>query len=198
MRLKKDLEGKATIKIDTIIKDRQTIATTRSFEKDYTKFEELKERISTFTICSAEKLRSQKSLCNSLIVFVKTNKHWKNQTQYSQNIVVKLPFPTNSTIELVKFAQFALQCIFKEGLLYKKAGVILMNFSAENEHQLSLFENSNPKHKSLMKVIDTYNKSVSNKKIKFACQDLKKTWKIKQENLSPKYTTNIKDIITVK
>ena len=46
------------------------IATTRSFEKSLTKFEDISERVSTFTASCSEKLRNQNSHCNMIMVFV--------------------------------------------------------------------------------------------------------------------------------
>ena len=46
--------------------------------------------------------------------------------------------------------------------------------------------------------IDHLNKKFKTTAIKLANQDLQRTWKMKQEHLSPKYTTKINDIITVK
>ena len=40
--------------------------------------------------------------------------------------------------------------------------------------------------------------SYGQQKIKIASQDLKRIWKMKQEKLSPKYTTKLEDIIVVK
>jgi len=39
---------------------------------------------------------------------------------------------------------------------------------------------------------------IGQKKIKLACQDLGRTWKMNQEKLSPSYSTRIDDIITLK
>jgi len=47
-------------------------------------------------------------------------------------------------------------------------------------------------------VMDGLNNSIGQKKLKLACQDLGRTWKMKQERLSPRYTTRIDEIITVK
>ena len=49
-----------------------------------------------------------------------------------------------------------------------------------------------------MSAIDGLNKKYKADKIKLANQDLKRTWKMRQERLSPKFTTNIKDILIVK
>lgn len=196
LRLKHDLQGIPTLDMETI-QPKKNIATTRSFEKNYTELEQLKERITTFAVSCAEKLRRQKSCCNTIMVFIHTNGHRKDLPQYSRNIVVKLPFPTNSSIELAQFACQALERIFKKGFSYKKAGVIVMDFSSENSTQLNIFENSNAKHIPLMHAIDKINDSFGQQKIKLASQDLKKVWKMKQEKLSPRYTTNLDEIITI-
>ena len=73
-----------------------------------------------------------------------------------------------------------------------------MDFTPQNTEQVKLFENSNPKHKALMQAVDKINLSIGKAKIKLACQDLQKTWKMKQEKLSPCYTTRLSDIIEIK
>jgi len=196
LRLKHDLQGIPTLDLETL-QPKKNIATTRSFEKNYTELEQLKERITTFAVSCAEKLRKQNSCCNTIMVFIHTNELREELPQYSRNIVVKLPFPTNSNIELAKFANDALEKIFKKGFYYKKAGVIVMDFSPKNIKQLKLFENCNPKHVPLMQAIDKINASFGQQKIKLASQDLKRVWKMKQERLSPRYTTKLDEIITI-
>ena len=196
LRLKHDLQGIPTLDME-MLQPKKTIATTRSFEKNYTEFEQLNERITTFAVSCAEKLRKQNSCCNSIMVFIHTNGNRHDLPQYSRNIVVKLPFPTNSSIELAKFANQALGRIFRKGFHYKKAGVIVMDLSPENQKQLKIFENSNTKHVPLMEAIDKINTSYGQQKIRLASQDLKRVWKMKQEKLSPRYTTNLNEIITI-
>ena len=189
--------GVQTLKIEDV-KPKKNIATTRSFERNLTELKDIKERITTFAVSCSEKLRQQHSVCTSIMVFIRTNYHREELEQYQNNIILRLPFPTNSSIELAKFANQALELIFKPNFAYKKAGVIIMGFKPEDEIQLSLFENSNPKHHFLMKTIDQINNSLGQQKIKLASQDLKKMWKMKQARLSPRYTTKLSDIIIVK
>lgn len=197
LRLKKELEGQSTLDLESP-KNKKMIATTRSFEKSMTKFEDISERVSTFTASCSEKLRKQKSHCNMVMVFVQSNYFRKDQPQYSRNIIINTDFPTNSTIELNHYAQIGLKAIFKEGYNYKKAGVIVMGLTPNNETQLSFFNTSNPRHQPLMSVVDKLNKSYGKNKIKFANQSLGRQWKMKQEKLSKSYTTRIDEIITVK
>lgn len=197
LRLKKELEGKSTLDLESP-KNKKMIATTRSFEKSMTKLVDISERVATFTASCSEKLRKQKSHCNMVMVFVQSNYFRKDQPQYSRNIIINTDFPTNSTIELNHYAQIGLKAIFKEGYNYKKAGVVVMGLTPNSETQLSFFNTSNPSHQPLMSVVDKLNKSYGKNKIKFANQSLGRQWKMKQEKLSKSYTTRIDEIITVK
>ncbi len=196
LRLKRELEGIPCLALEEV-QNKQNIATTRSFDSNLIDYDKIQERVSTFAVSCAEKLRKQQSCCNALMVFIHTNGHRQDMPQYSQNIVIKLPYPTNSNIELVHFATIALQKIYKKGYAYKKAGVVVMEFTPENIAQVKLFENPNPKHKALMQAVDKINLSIGKAKIKLACQDLQKTWKMKQEKLSPCYTTRLADVIEI-
>ena len=195
-RLQDDLNGIPTLEMEPV-ELKQSIATTRTFESDYRNFEEVRERIVTFAVSCAEKLRSQHSLCNALTVFVESNRFKENDEQYSNQAVIKLPYPTSSGIELSEFALQGLHAIFKKGIGYKRAGVILMNFVPDNEYQQSLFYKSNPKHAKLMETVDKINTKFGQQKVRLATQD-KKIHKMRQERLSPNYTTKLSDIIEIK
>ena len=196
IRLKQELSGTSTLDIE-IAQPKKSIATTRSFDTNYTEYEQLHERVATFAVACSEKLRKQHSCCNTLMVFIHTNGYREELPQYSRNMVVQLPYPTNSSIELAKFATEALKRIFKKGYHYKKAGVIVMDFTPEDNTQLNFFENSDKRHIPLMKAMDKLNTQYGQQKIKLASQDSKRIWKMRQEKLSPRYTTKLSDIITV-
>jgi DNA polymerase V len=195
VRLQRDLSGLATIELEQS-KPKKNIATTRSFESMYKEYEQVKERIATFAVSCSEKLRRQNSNCNAVLVFIQTNRNRIDLPQYGRNIVVRT-FPTSSAIEISKLAIKGLEQIFKQGYSYKKAGVVVMQLTPNNEIQLGLFRNSDPRHKYLMKTIDNLNLSIGNKKIKLASQGMGRTWKMKQEILSPRYTTNLNEVITI-
>ena len=198
LRLKKELEGESVLSLEEHRSPKKAIATTRSFEKNLTKFEDLKERVSTFSILCSEKLRVQKSSCNSIYIFVKSNKHQKNKLQYRNGIVMTLPFASNSSISISKYAVEGLKRIYKQDIEYKKAGVIVMGLIPTDSNQLNLFEKENPRYQALMKTLDFVNKKEGSNKIKLASQDLKRIWKMKQTKLTKRYTTELNDIISLK
>jgi DNA polymerase V len=194
VRLQDDLNGIPSLDMEPV-ELKQSIATTRTFESDYRTYEEVKERICTFAVTCAEKLRQQHSLCTRIEVFIQSNRFKEEDAQYANSVVVKLPFPTSSSIEIVEFAVQGLQSIFRKGIGYKRAGVVLMSFVQDNEYQQSLFYNSNPKHAPLMEAIDKLNDKFGTK-VRLAVMD-KKTQKMRQEKLSPKYSSSLKEIINV-
>lgn len=197
-RLKRDLEGIPTLKLDEIVTQKKMIATTRSFDYSYSDIEYIKERVSTFAVSCAEKLRKQGSSCHVIIVMLKSDKHKKELEQHRTSTSVNLTYPTSSSLIISNCAISALMSIFKKGIEYKKAGVIVTGLVPIDNHQLHLFDAENPKHQPLMKSIDSLNAKYKNNKIRIANQDLKRTWKMRQDRLSPRYTTNINDIIVVK
>jgi DNA polymerase V len=133
-----------------------------------------------------------------IIVLLSSDRHKKESEQHKTSRTVVFPYPTDSSLTISNAAVKAVVTMFKKGIKYKRAGVIVTGLVPTNNHQLDLFLHENPKHKSLMFAIDKVNRRFKSDKIKLGSQDLKRTWKMRQERLSPKYTTNINDILIVK
>lgn len=195
-RLQDDLKGTSSIPFETQEK-KQSISITRTFEIEYHSLAELTERVTTFAMIASESLRKQQSLCQSVMVFIETSRFREFEDQYSNSIVVKLPFATCSSVEIMQFVLQGLKTIYKSGYQYKRAGVVLLDFVEDKNYQKSLFFNSDPKHTPLMSAIDKLNSKFGTQKIRLASQDVK-TWKMKQERLSRHFTTDLNDIIEVK
>lgn len=196
IRLKRDLCGIETLALE-VAEAKKNIATTRSFDRNISDRKVLEERVASYATACSEKLRKQDSNCREISVFIQTNRHRQDQAQYNRSITVKLPYATNSAIELAKFALRALGKIYREGFAYKKAGVIVQDFTPIDAEQITLFEQRNTKHDALMQVFDAINAKYGKNKVRLAIQD-QRMWKMRQEKLSPAYTTVLGDIITVR
>lgn len=88
--------------------------------------------------------------------------------------------------------------IWRDGIRYAKAGVMLGDFSGK-ETQFTLFDEQPPKPHSeqLMQVLDHLN-SVSGNHLFFAGEGIENSFAMRRELLSPCYTTNWNDIPKVK
>ncbi len=198
LRLKNDLLGKPTIKFEDI-KKKNNITVTRTFDKNYKTFEEVRERVASFASSIAYKLRKQNSCTGSLIVFVMTNRFRNDLKQYYNSAYIQLPEPSNSNFTLAEYAERALKSIFREGYYYKRAGVLACNICDTAVAQTALFHQNNyVQDTKAMDAIDLINRKFGRHTIVLASQDIDREWKMNQEFLSPKYTTNIDDIIKVK
>ncbi|AOZ98896.1 Y-family DNA polymerase [Flavobacterium commune] len=200
LRLKAELEGKSVLELEPIAEQKKSIAITRSFPKQISDFDLLRERITTFAAVCAEKLRRQKSCCHTIIVMLVIDKHSVKTSQYYFNKAITLPYSTNSTLTIANTAIELLKQIHRgnEHLKFKKAGVIVSELIGENQKQFQLFEEENPKHLALMKAMDSLNTKIGDTKVKLASQNLNLTWNMNQNHLSPKYTTKFKDILEIR
>ena len=197
LRLKNELEGKSVLKLDNPLEDKKSIAITRTFKKKLSNLDDIKERVSTFATVCSEKLRKQNSCCHSVIVLLVKDRHQAQNTRYYFSQMETLPFASNSSLTISAVAVKLLEKLYEPGESYLKTGVIVTQIIAENQKQFHLFEEENPKHQKLMKVIDDFHKKTGERKIRLGNQDLQHTWKMKQDHLSPKYTTDFKEILEV-
>jgi len=198
LKLKKELEGIPTLNIEEGRIDKKSIATTRSFESEISSLNDLIERITTFSVVAAKKLRRQNSECNMISIFIRSNPFKQNDDKYHFSLTGSLPFSTNSSIEISKFAVKLLTKIYSKNKSYKKAGIILMGLSPQSSHQFSLFDQNIDKQKKLMRSIDNIDNKYGLYKVRLASQDQKRIWKMKRQKLSRNYTTEIDEVLIVK
>jgi DNA polymerase V len=143
---------------------------------------------------AAAKLRKQKSHAKALLVFLETNRFRNDLPQNNRHTVITMPVATNSSLEILHYVSKALERIYIPGYKYKKTGVMLMDISSEEAYQMNLWDNiDRDKHKRLMEVLDRTNEKWGRNSLKPAILGDGQQWKIKQERLSPCYTTRMSD-----
>ena len=190
----RELLGEACIKMETVVPDKQSILVSRSFGKMITDYDIISDALSTYTCMAAAKIRRQKSAAKALMVFIDTNPYREDLTQYSQHIIMNMPVATASSPELIHYALKGLKAIFRQGYYYKKAGVMLMDICPEDAIQGNIFDTiDREKHKNLMTVLDRVNNLYGRNTLKFAVMGDGSKWKIKQERLTPCYSTRMLD-----
>ena len=199
LRTMEELQGNPRIEMETTPPDKKAICTSRSFGTMLSDYDSISEAVANFAATCSSKLRKQKSCAAMIMVFIHTNQFRKDLKQYAKNIVVSLPVASNSSMELIKYAEIGLKAIYRKGFLYKKAGVIVSDIIPENNLQTSLFDEVNrEKQKKIMQAMDKLNSSMGKNTVRIAQQGYSRKWKLRQEKLSPSYTTNINDILIVK
>jgi DNA polymerase V len=198
MRIKMELEGIPTIGDGEVPEKKKSIATTRSFPKQLSDYDLIRERVSTFATVTAEKLRKQQSCCHVVIVMLVADKHSIDNPKYHYSKAITLPFATNSALTINNAAIQLLKDMLANTntIKFKKAGVIVTELIPQEARQFNLFMDENPKHLALMKAMDHVNGKMGSRIIRLGAQ-AKKTWDMKQNMRSPRYTTDINDILVV-
>jgi DNA polymerase V len=200
LRIVHELKGIKCFDLDNKKQIKKNICTSRSFGTPTSDYNHLSQAISTFAVRCSEKLRKQQSSASTIKIFIYTNPFNPRQKQYYGNITLKLDQATNDNQVMIQEALKGLKSIYKEEYIYKKAGVIVGNLIPTNQIQLNLFDdlNNRDKYKKISTIFDKINNSMGKDKIRIAVQGFDRKWQMKQEQLSPAYTTRIEDILTIK
>lgn len=198
-RTHNELKGIPCVELEELPPTKKNICIARGFGKLLTEKKDVEEALSNYVSMIAHKLRKAK-LCTSFIhVFVHTNVFRKQDYQYSQGINIQLPVATSSSIELIHYAIKGLNKIFKAGYNYNKCGCIANDLIPENQIQYSMYDNvDRDRDKLLMNTLDSVNGRFGKDSVRLAVQGYEKKWKLRQEKLSPCYTTRIEDILKIK
>jgi DNA polymerase V len=198
MRTWYELHGKPCIEFEAHQPDKQQIMVSRSFSTELSSLEDLTQQVSLFTSMAAEKLRKQGSVCHALQVFLLTNRFRHEQEQHYDNQLITLPALSDSTVELVDIAVKTTAAIFRQGTFYKKAGVILSQFSPKESVQTVLFDEvDREKHDRLMHAMDIINEKQGQRAVVVATAGFDGI-RMNRNHLSPNYTTDWNDILTIK
>ena len=177
------------------------VSCTRRFGQPLTDLTQMKEAVATYVSRAAEKLRRQQSAVRQITLFV-IEKAVGGGEIYKPNQPIKmelmLPVATSVTTELLKPAIILLEKLYQFGTLYEKAGVIFEKLVPDTLIQANFFTASTKREqRSLMSKVDNINFSMRNEIVKFASSGIIRPWKMKQELLSPKYTTRWSELKTV-
>lgn len=198
MRIKLELQGAPAIGSGEVPEEKKSIATTRSFPRQLSDYDLIRERVSTFATVTAEKLRRQNSCCHTVIVMLVADKHSIDIPKYHYSRALTLPYATNSALTISTTAIQLLKQLMADTdtIKFKKAGVVVTELIPDNTKQFDLFLEEDPRHLSLMKAMDKVNQKMGTRAIRLGAQ-ARHTWDMKQNMLSPRYTTDFKDILTV-
>ncbi|MEY3123241.1 MAG: hypothetical protein RI993_2066, partial [Pseudomonadota bacterium] len=111
-------------------------------------------------------------------------------------ITVPLPNPSCDTRLLVRAALFGLKKIYRPGLAYKKAGVMLTGIGDAGVIQRSLLVQHGVGEKSekLMEVMDALNRRFGRNTVAIASAGTNRAWRMRRECMSPCYTTSWNDV----
>ncbi len=183
-----ELNGIPCIGLEDAPPAKQEIQSSRSFGTYVESLAPLEEAVATYIATAAVKLRAQSSLANRVQVYIRTNPYKDNAPQYQKGITVPLSVATDDTFRLTQAALWGLRRIYREGYLYQKAGITLMELQDASLRQADLFSRAKDNNR-LMQTMDRINRQWGKGTLRSAAEGIHKRWSMKRERMSPAYTT---------
>ena len=134
----------------------------------------LMRELSNYASAATRRMREQGSLCQTVTLFLATNRHRTDLPQYYADDTIRLSTATDDSAQVIQAVTVLLERIYKESYQYKQAGVILGQLQDNQGVQLDLFAadqvSEQAKQKRLMQAIDGINKRFGSNQIHFAIQ----------------------------
>lgn len=195
-RICRELAGHSCLELSEVTEPKQQIIRSRSFGQLVTDKDTLQAAITTHISSALEALREQGSVASMVSVFLDTNRFRKQDAQYHASQSAALAFPSADTIEFNRVAMALLNQLFRPGYLYKKAGVMIAGIEPATGRQVDLFApQPAPEREKLMQALDTLNSRYGRGTVHLASATISEDWRMSRQNLSPCYTTRVRDLV---
>ncbi|MFP0263776.1 DUF4113 domain-containing protein [Acinetobacter pittii] len=182
-----ELQGISCIEIEDTPPSKKQIIKSCSFGAKVTELDDLKEAIAMHAQEACKRLRDEESLCGCLLVFIQSSPFDESAPFYNKSITGAFSEPTDSAIDFVKAAVKMVSDIYKEGIKYKKCGVILTGLEPKSGHIYDLLTDFKAveKKEQLMKTLDNVHAKFGKKKLGVGpCFIPARNWSMSRDKLS--------------
>lgn len=173
---------------------RKEIRTSRMFNQPQNNLKNIQSALATYTEQACVRMRNQDSLCAFIRVSLTLKKHQAKRAYYC----CALPYATDHTASILRVALQALHRIWQPYQQYKKVSIHLGGLTPKNHANINLFQAADiQKQTPLTQTIDQINQRWGQGTIHHALANYQAPWAMRQQFLSPRYTTRINELWTV-
>lgn len=175
-----ELHGTSCIDLNHIKQDLQdSVSETRTFPFDTDSYDYIRARIAIYTADCARRLRAMRGQCDTVTVFLRSNRFHTEKGYYAPQGSIHLSRPLADTPLLVKAGIECLKEIIIPGVRYKRAGVLFTGITRVGPVTPSLFDGFaacrdawpvRQKDTRLMRTIDRLNSDVGAPCLRLASQ----------------------------
>ena len=129
-------------------------------------------------------------------MFIQTNPFMPHQPQYSKHVALALSQESDDTLDITRAALWLLRRMYRDGFEYAKAGVMLTGLQPRGTIQGHLFrQGPDPeKRAALNATLDEVNRRWGRGSLRLASAGTENDWKMRQNHLSPAWTTRWSDL----
>ncbi|MDY6456801.1 Y-family DNA polymerase [Acinetobacter faecalis] len=185
-----ELQGQSCMELEHAPEPRKQIVASRSFGEKITALDDLKEALAKYVQDAVKRLRAEKALCGTVIVFVQSNPFDRHVPYYGKSVSIDLDEPTDSVTMLVPTALQLLERVYKQEVIYKKCGVILTDMLDKQHYIPALFADHEriQSNENLMQTYEQIQQRFGKTKIAVgSCYLPNRKWSGKRDSLSRNY-----------
>lgn len=195
-RTQRELQGHPCLELEEVEPDRKQIVVSRSFGERVSDHEAVYQALASFAERAAAKMRRRGLVAAGVGFFVHSDSFRPELPQHAANRSVSLPTATADSRLLVGMVQRLARGRLKEGIGYKKAGVVLLDLARPDHLQDDLFAPAQVGNAALMSALDAINAKYGRGTAGLGATGWvkKPQWRMRQHNLSPAYTTRLSDL----
>lgn len=199
LRLVHELRGKACFRLEEVPPVRKSMMHSRSFSQPVQTYPAMRTAIAVYASALAKKLRKHKLVARHFRVFVSQPRWAEKLPRLTWAASMSLPSATSDTPTISRTCISLLDQIFEENIPYRKAGIMVVELESESANQLSLWHQEEPSEakRKLMSLVDEINAQHGNNTMMFGNELGPRPWAMRQEHLSPRYTTCWEDILKI-
>lgn len=198
LKTQKELQGHSCIDLEEIDPPAKSMTSSRSFGRPVTDLEDLRAAITLHISKMAARLREKKLATRELCIYAHSNRFNKGHEPWNFSCMVSLPWPSNSTGPLLTIALRGIESLYKQGILYKKTGVLAPDLVAEGFYAPDLFTpEENPKQQKLSQLMDEINAQFGGMQLFHGSLGAHQDWLPKNHLRSPHYTTSLREVLEV-
>jgi len=187
-----ELKGTSCFPLEQIGRLPKSIARTRTFGEDTNQLHVIESAITSFAVQAAYRLRTSGQLARRAGLFATTSRHKPHYRSWTGDISFEVPTADSGLLAETLTTAFAK--IFDKRNLYHRAGIWLYDFGPADQLQTDILGAvdiaSYERSSSRMRAIDAINKHYGKHTLRYAAEDLAKTWEPVHKLRSPRYVSN--------
>jgi len=196
-RIVMELRGIPCLELEEVASAKKSIVCSRSFGRSIESEQELVEAVAAYAESVSSKLRTQKLTAERIQVFASTNPFKPDEEQFHDSVGYTFDTPTNLSFDLIGIATRAAKSLYRPGVRYKRAGVMVFGLGTENATQLSFDSMPAPeleRKRRLLAAVDSLNRELGRGTVRSGSVAADPAWKMRAKRLSPRYTTQLSDL----
>lgn len=191
-RLVRELNGLPCLGLDDVPPARQSAVVSRSFGRPVTSRDELLEALAAFAHRAGEKIRDEGLAASYVQAYAYANRFAEPEARYNGSAGTHLIEPSSDTRLLVSEVKRLAAEVWRPGVRFAKAGVLLAGLVKEERVPGSLFGRTvfeREKAGRLMAAMDAINARMGRDTVKPLAAGLVKPWQGKSAHRSRAWTT---------